>query len=301
MKPEPLPAPARVLSPAPAPTARPELGAVSWNMNTTCNYRCSYCTQRFVERRDQWARDTESFVDAFGRLPGTWEIKLSGGEPFGHPTFFEIVSALSKREHLVSVVTNFSAPRASLERFVEAAAGSARVFSASLHLEYVRGPEELEQFVGRARWLHDCLRPLGSVCVTCVATREALPRLQVVAERFAREPMAFKVQPEKQNRDVVTYTPEETACLLALGGHNRTGVVVHELCGVPCWSGSRYFIVDHRGAAFRCYPARRYRVESMGNLLDGSFQLAAGPAACPYPACTCTVPIERNMMPRIAR
>jgi hypothetical protein len=26
-------------------------GVASWNMNTTCNYRCSYCTQRFVDDR----------------------------------------------------------------------------------------------------------------------------------------------------------------------------------------------------------------------------------------------------------
>ena len=32
-------------------------GVVSWNMNTTCNYRCTYCTQRFVDDRGAWARD----------------------------------------------------------------------------------------------------------------------------------------------------------------------------------------------------------------------------------------------------
>ena len=54
-------------------------GVASWNMNTTCNYRCSYCTQRFVDDRGQWARDLPRFIAAFAALPGDWEIKLSGG------------------------------------------------------------------------------------------------------------------------------------------------------------------------------------------------------------------------------
>ena len=62
-------------------------GVVSWNMNTTCNYRCSYCTQRFVDDRKQWARDLPRFIEAFVGLPGDWEVKLSGGEPFRHPDF----------------------------------------------------------------------------------------------------------------------------------------------------------------------------------------------------------------------
>src|SRR6185503_3615226 len=66
-------------------------GVVSWNMNTTCNYRCSYCTQRFLDDRAQWARDLPRFLAAFAALPGDWEIKLSGGEPFCHPDFFDAV------------------------------------------------------------------------------------------------------------------------------------------------------------------------------------------------------------------
>src|SRR5690606_36094546 len=70
----------------PAPPA-PERGAISWNMNTSCNYRCSYCTQRFLDHRGRWARDLPRFMAAFAELPGAWEIKLSGGEPFVHPNF----------------------------------------------------------------------------------------------------------------------------------------------------------------------------------------------------------------------
>ena len=103
-----------------APPA-PEEGVVSWNVNTACNFRCTYCTQRFKEDRGRWARDTERFLAAFARLPGKWEFKLSGGEPFVHPTLLEIVDGLTKLGHRISVVTNFSAKEERLEAFVRAA------------------------------------------------------------------------------------------------------------------------------------------------------------------------------------
>src|SRR5262249_56899514 len=89
--------------------ARPEEGAISWNINTACNYRCSYCTQRFMDDRGRSSRDTPRFLAAFARLPGRWEVKISGGEPFVHPTLLEIVAGLAGLGHRVSMVSNFSA------------------------------------------------------------------------------------------------------------------------------------------------------------------------------------------------
>jgi MoaA/NifB/PqqE/SkfB family radical SAM enzyme len=228
-------------------------------------------------------------------------VKISGGEPFVHPTLEEIVAGLAALGHRVSVVTNFSASRERLAGFVRAAAGRAGVFPASLHLEYI---EEIDAFIDKARWLEgrlaaaaDAALPAPSLCVTCVATREALPRLPALRARFADAGLTFKVQPEKQGREVILYGDEERAALLALGGHNLTGEIVHALAGRPCWAGARYFILDDRGEAFRCYPARRFRLERMGSFLDDDFRLADAPAPCLYKQCNCTVPITRGMMP----
>ena len=99
-------------------------------------------------------------------------------------------------------------------------------------------------------------------------------------------------------QEVIDYEPGEREVLLSLGGHNRTGEIVHRFEGRPCWSGARYFILDDVGEAFRCYPARRKKVERMGNFLDPSFSLSDAPTACLYATCNCTVPIARDMMPR---
>ena len=266
-------------------------GVVSWNMNTTCNYRCSYCTQRFKDNRRQWARDLPRFIDAFTRLPGDWEIKLSGGEPLRHPGFSEAVSALARGGMRVSVVTNLSARREVLARFAADTAARPGLLSASLHLEYADPIE----FLNTLLWL----RPqyAGRMCVTAVATRENLPRLPALRARFEEEGVRFKIQPEKQDREVIAYSPAEQEQILALGGHNHTGRIAPDFFGRLCWAGARYFIVDHLGEAWRCYPARRYRKEYLGNVLSPDFFPAFDAAPCPYRYCNCTVPQQRGMMP----
>lgn len=308
-------------SPTPHPPPEPTEGVVSWNINTACNYRCSYCTQRFKDDRGRWSRDTPRFLDAFGRLPGAWEFKLSGGEPFVHPTFIEIVEGITRLGHRVSVVTNFSAKEDRIAAFVRASAGRAAVVSLSLHLEYV---DDVAAFARRASDLDRALADAASdarkrVCVTTVATRASIPRLRALADVFASEHVPFKIQPEKQDGFVVDYTEEERALLLALGGHNDTGEIEHAFAGRACWAGRYYLIVDDRGEAYRCYPARRgvltlrkrplaslhtghvpgereLRRGYLGNLLEPTFRLLEGALPCAYARCYCTVPIARHMM-----
>ena len=265
-------------------------GVVSWNMNTTCNYRCSYCTQRFVEDRAQWARDLPRFVAAFAALPGDWEIKLSGGEPFRHPDFLDAVRELAAARRRVSVVTNLAAPLDELHAFADATRSRPGVISASLHLEYVT-PDAFLAKVQAVQAHH-----AGAVVVTCVATRANLPRLAALRAEYAAGGVAFRVQPEKQDRDVIAYDAEERDQLIALGGHNDTGAIEPSFTGRPCWAGARYFIVDHQGEAYRCYPARRYRRERLGNVLDGTFRLRHEPEPCRYAYCNCTVPQQRRMV-----
>lgn len=273
-------------------TFYPLEGVASWNMNTTCNYRCSYCTQRFVDDRGQWATDLPKFLAAFAALPGDWEIKLSGGEPFRHPDFLAAVTALAAARRRVSVVTNFAAPLAELRAFCDATRARPGVISASLHLEYA----EPEAFAAKAAEV--AAYHAGKLVVTCVATHTNLPRLAALRAQFAALGLRFNVQPEKQDRDVIAYDDAERDELIQLGGHNRTGEIAPSFTGEPCWAGARYFVVDHRGEAYRCYPARRQRTERLGNLLDGSFRLGREAAPCGYAYCNCSVPHQRGMVER---
>lgn len=269
-------------------------GVVSWNMNTLCNYRCSYCTQRFIDNRKQWARDLPAFVDAFSDLPGDWEVKLSGGEPFRHPRFLEGVRGLVQGGLRVSVVTNLASSRDELGAYLEATSAKPGVLSASMHLEYV----EPAAFRDKVAWV--AARHGGKVVTTVVATRQNLPRLAALQAAWADAGLRLLVQPEKQDRDVIGYTPAERDQLLALGGHNGLGQVDPNFEGRPCWAGARYFIVDHKGDAYRCYPARRYRKQFLGNLVQGTLDLGFDATPCHYSYCNCTVPQGRGMVGALA-
>ncbi|MBK8594737.1 MAG: radical SAM protein [Holophagales bacterium] len=284
------------------PPPRPVEGVVSWNIGTACNYRCPYCTQRDKRDRTSLAGETEGFLAAFARLPGRWEVKLSGGEPFVHPELDAFVAGLARLGHRISVVTNLSASRERLASFVAAAQGRVGVFSASLHLPYV---PDLDGFVGKARFVEELVRtgadpslPRPSLSVTAVATRDALPGLPGLARRFADAGLTFKVQPEKQNSRVIPYSEGERELLLALGGHNLTGEIEHRYLGRPCWAGALSMILDDKGEAWRCYPARKARRDRLGPFLGEGFALASGPTPCTYETCHCTVPIARGMMAR---
>src|SRR5262249_56364222 len=138
--------------------------------------------------------------------------------------------------------------RDKLAAFVAAARGRGGGFSCSLHLEYV---EDIDGLCDKAAWLaaelsvhHDPALPPPHLNVTSVATRAALPRLGALAARFAAAGVPFKVQPERQDGAVIAYDAGEEAELVALGGHNRTGRIVHRYLRRPCWAGARHFILD---------------------------------------------------------
>lgn len=274
----------------------PVAGVVSWNMNDTCNYRCSYCSQRFNPERTYRLEEIERYLAAFAALPGRWEVKLSGGEPFRQPGLVEIVSGLVEAGHFVSVQTNFSASDAKLAAFLEATRGALSVFSASLHLEYA----DADGFIDKWRRV---VAPVleadgGHFNVTSVATPSRLVELRdEVAPRFRAAGVRFKVQPEKLHGEVRAYTEAERAIIEALGGHNQTGAMANDFLGRLCWSGAAYLVIKSDGTAWRCYPASRKggRYAKLGSFVDG-IDLLDGPRVCPYSYCNCTVPINRGMI-----
>lgn len=269
-------------------------GVVSWNMNDVCNYRCSYCTQRHMGDRTGRLEDIEQTLASFRNLPGHWEFKLSGGEPFRQPGLDQIVSGLVSMGHSISIQTNFSAAEPELRSFLEASRGALNIFSASLHLEYVAP----ETFVEKYNIVKE-YESLGvNFHVTSVGVPDRLVQLRDEVEPYFREHgINLKVQPEKIRGYVRDYTDNQKEILLQLGGHNQTGKIEHNFQGKLCFSGANYIVIKSSGEAYRCYPASRVggRYARLGSLTEG-IQLNDGPRICPYTYCNCTVPIQRGMI-----
>ncbi len=276
--------------------SQPRTPTIEWQVAGACNYDCSYCIQSRRYRRGRPDRDQLArALDFFAALPGTWELKCSGGEAFAHPLFMELVvpGIIRRTAHRISVLTNFSASRRDLMRFADLTRGRLSVFSASLHLEFV----EAEEFAARADWFVNQLEP----GVSFVVNQVVLPGREAEAARCrdALEARGIRWFPQlyKVDGGVADY-PDADALVPLLGRRPgpRRANVAPSYRGRRCWAGVDYFAVDKDGEAWSCRTAKRHGAGRLGNVYDGAVERMTEALPCPYDICPCTVPANRGMI-----
>ncbi len=270
---------------------------IEWQTNGVCNYDCSYCIQsRGYRRGHPTDAEIDKFLAFFATLPGVWEIKMSGGEPFAFRGFLErVVPGLAPLPHRVSVLTNLSAPLSSLRRFVDLVGDKLSVVSASLHLEHTSA----EEFVEKAARLRLWLRPETALVVNNVLVPGTLPNLLDVRRLVEASGLRYFPQVMKTKHGVFPYAPSDLVTLQRLTGKNptsREANMAPSYRGLMCWTGVEYFALEQGGDAWSCRTARRFKQGYMGNVLDGTFELMTGPRRCVYDICPCTVPANRGMI-----
>ena len=273
---------------------------MEWQVNGLCNYDCSYCIQS--KRTRVGAPDhatVDAIIDAFGRLPGRWEIKMSGGEPFAYQGFIRrVVPGLVERTpHTISVLTNFSAPERVLAQFSELTGERLRITSASVHLEH----EALDPFLAKAtayRGLRERHNPSSSFVVNSVLVPGRLDAQLEVKARVEGEGFRYFPQLMKIKGGVYPYDPRDRRLVeeLADGKHDPWAVNrAPSYEGHRCEAGAWYFVVDQRGRAWSCRTAKRFDEGELGSLVDRTFARGRG-GVCPYPICPCTVPANRGVI-----
>ena len=276
---------------------------VEWQVCGACNYSCSYCIQ---SPRHRTGLPSAAVVDGllafFGTLPGTWEVKTSGGEPFAFPGFLDgVVRGLVERTpHTVSVLTNLSASREALGRFASLTRGRLGIVSASLHLESVA----VSAFVAKAAWLRERLGDGPSLVVNAVLVPGRLEELLAARRAVEAAGLPFFPQVMKVKAGVHDYAPADRALLpafLGAGNDPARANTAPSYLGRSCWAGADYFVLTQRGDAWRCRTAKRAAEGFLGNVLAGGIALAPGPAPCPYTICPCTVPANRGMVEGVGR
>jgi len=274
---------------------------VEWQVCGICNYRCSYCIQSAPYRT---GHPTEEQIDKllgfFGRLTGTWEIKMTGGEPFAFPGFAaRIVPGLLKgTPHTLSLLTNLSAPWPVLRRFAEETGPRLGIVSASLHLEHTG----TARFVERARTLRQLMAPSARLVVNAVLVPGRLEaileaRQQVLEAGLPFFPQIMKVKNTASG--VASYAAEERELLHQLLGDHpspRQANVAPSYRGRDCWAGAEYFVLTLSGEAWSCRAARRVGQGYLGQVLEGDLRLRGGPERCTYDLCPCTTPANRGMI-----
>ncbi len=271
---------------------------IEWQVCGTCNYDCSYCIQSKASR--QGAPDdaaVDRLISFFAGLPDTWEIKMTGGEPFAFKGFMaRIVPGLVERTaHTISVLTNLSAPEAMLDRFADLTRGRLGIVSASLHLEF----STAEDFAEKAARLAARIGPEASlVCNTVLVPG----KLELVDDaRRILEARGLRMFPQimKANGGVVSYDDDDRRRLRILVGDApspRTANLAPSYRGRRCFTGVDYFVLTQLGDAWSCRTARRFDEGYLGNVHAGTFALRTSPVTCTYDICPCTVPANRGMV-----
>ncbi|MEZ4472394.1 MAG: radical SAM protein [bacterium] len=269
---------------------------VEWQVAGACNYDCTYCIQSARYRRGRPAADqVRGAIQTFAGLPGTWEIKCSGGEAFAHPLFLDLIvpELVARTPHRLSVLTNFSSSHRDLMRFAALTRGRLAVFSASLHLEFVTA----DDFAEKAAWFVSLLDP----GVAFVVNQVVLPGREAEALRCrdALEARGVRWFPQlfKTGGGVADY-PDEAALRAVIGDAPgpREANLAPSYQGRACHAGVEYFTVDKDGEAWACRTAKRHGEGRLGNVFDGHLAFFAAAAPCPYTICPCTVPANRGMI-----
>ncbi len=278
----------------------PHQPTVEWQVCGDCNYSCSYCIQSPARRVGQPDEAQVDRILAFlGELPGTWEVKMSGGEPFASRLFLSHVvpGLVDRTSHRISLLTNLSAGPAALRHFAELVRGRLAVLSASLHLDSTT----LDDFLGRLTLLRAAVGPHPRFVVNAVLVPRLLSRLGPA--RAAVEAAGFRFFPQlmKVKGGVHPYSPAERAQIDALLGGwaraetERSANLAPSYSGRRCWAGARYLVLTQAGEAWACRTARRHDEGRLGHVHDG-VHLRSGPLVCPYPICPCAVPANRGMV-----
>ncbi len=271
---------------------------VSWNIVGGCNYRCTYCVQKHAPGLGAPSdEELEAALTTLEGLEGRWEFKISGGEPFLLKRLPEVAQRLATKGHLVSVLTNLSAPVRVLADFIASAGPALRTFSCSLHREETTEEEFLEKALEVTRLLKPW--PKATFVVNSVVVPGTVDVVGASRKRFEEQGVKFYPQLMRLNGQAVTYDEADQARLeqhfddLTGPGQMNRGF---RLKGRLCHAGSKYFIIHPRGDVFSCYPGKRQGDGHLGNVFTGPLRLRAGPAPCPYEVCPCTVPQNRGII-----
>jgi organic radical activating enzyme len=271
---------------------------VEWQVCGVCNYDCSYCIQSRATRVGHpSADDVEGFLRFFARLPGAWEIKMTGGEPFAFKGFIErIVPGLcNETPHAVSVLTNLSAPPAILSRFARVTRGRLKVVSASLHLEHAT----IDEFVAKVRAFRDEIDPAAQLVVNAVLVPGRLD--EVKRARAALDAVGLRLYPQimKVGKGTHRYDDDDRPLvdeLVGISPSPRTANTAPSYRGRLCYAGAEYFVLLQNGDGWSCRTSRRFAEGFLGNALDGTLRLDEAPARCSYDICPCSVPANRGMI-----
>jgi len=262
----------------------------TWNIHYGCNYKCTYChapkpgnngaIEAVYIGSDRWIEIWRKQYDKYG----TWEILISGGEPFAYPGFMELIIELSKM-HVINICTNLAWD---VEKFVKNVNPEQFRIETSFHPEFA----DLRDFAAKLIILK---RSGFSPTVNYVPWPPFLGKLKEFKEVIDETGCQITLQPfigqyegrsypqgysedEKKYFDI--FTDECNRKTLSF----KTSKEADSTKGKLCRMGQNYVFINPDGSVSRCCRDHSF---SLGNIIDGSFKLLEAPAPCAAQNCNC--------------
>jgi len=272
---------------------------VEWQVVGRCNYDCSYCIQSKKHRQGAPSDDElRAAISFFRALPGAWEIKTTGGEPFALRAFLDVVvpGLMDETPHTMGTLTNLSANAPQLVRFAERTYGRLSIVSASLHLEHT----DVWSFLERLRVLRAHVADNARIVVNSVLVPDRLTDVRRAQEEVVAAGFSFFPQLMKVKGGVYAYSPAQWVDVRGIVGdlddaaRTRSANLAPAYTGRRCFAGARYLVVTKEGDAYSCRTAKRHGEGFLGNVFE-SVSLTSG-APCPYTICPCATPANRGMI-----
>jgi len=272
-------------------TSPPYRVFATWNIHYGCNYKCTYChapkpgnpgvrDARYISVME-WVKIWEELYDRYG----TWEIHISGGEPFTYPNFMQILIELSKI-HFLSVVTNLSFD---VEYFVKSLTPDRVQIESSFHPEFV----DIDTFVRKLKILKENgFEPT----VNFVPWPPFLKMMKEVKEKVESIGCILSLQPfigVYEGREYPRgYTDEELKYFEIFDSDMANRMIIdfktegkaETTKGKLCRMGQNYCFIHPDGEASRCC---RDHTISLGNLIDRTFKFLEEPVPCNADSCNC--------------
>ena len=268
--------------------------SIEWQITSRCNYNCSYCCQgRSISDKGKNVSDDtiNAMFKLLAELPGTWLIKLIGGEASIHPWFYEICRKISQTRNYLCMTTNFSSPLNKLEQLINITRERLDFIGASLHLGQI---SSYEKFIEKAIAFNSMKHPTTEFLVTSVCTEENFDLLKDIANRIEIEGIRFEFQWLKSEGKYVEYPHhiEQYISNKLIGNLKKTKDA--KLFGTLCHSGELFFRIDLDGSVRRCFNAQP--LYYLGNITKGTFRRLKEAKPCMAKRCGCTTPANRGMI-----
>lgn len=284
------------------PTQKYDLLA-DWMLNLYCNFSCPYCfwstDERLKDKNFLGHENIDQIVDFFDKSGKTWLIHMSGGEPFIHPRYVELCKKLTKK-HFISINTNLTLN--TVYDFINEIDPSRVAFlHCALHYNERVKRHKVDLFVDKYKKLRDA----GfNAYVTQVFNPPVIPLFQKIAKEFQKEkiiirPKSFRGLYENKQYPQ-QYTKEERALFnkysLLADKHEKIGAthvdpnldrdfIVGDLTfkGMKCGAGRDFVYIRFNGDIVRCHASNKI----MGNMFEGTLDLAKDAEVCPFVVCPC--------------